>query len=452
MKFLRKLAIIVPVFVFLSIELGCGGQYRPVANPILSHGGQPQAQHEAAVVSYNPLGSGTVTTIDVSGDTNLQVLSMGTGSVYEAFQGVVQGAIFVANRDGDSVSEYSLLGTTVVTNVSLFPGSQPVALASTVSTAMYVANSGTNSVCPHTGSLSVISTASLVATSTVCVGVNPGPIVQLPATSTVSDNKVYVANKGDNTISVYDPTTGSISSTITQANGLDLNPVAMVASADGAYVFVVTQGNGSTPGILDIINTANDTVGGSVPLGVGPTSISLDTYLNRLYVANTGSNSVTVLDATSVTLGVTPPIKTLATALVGSAPVSVAALPNGLNFYVANSGSNDVSVVSSSSFGVVGTVPVGQNPVWVASEPSSTKIYAANCRKRNDQHHPDVEQRRRGQHACAAAGSELRSRGHHLPAATPADDYDAVTHTEMIRPDARSHPACFIAAFKAQLT
>ena len=42
MKFLRKLAILVPPFISSSFELGCGGQYRPVANPILSHGGQPQ--------------------------------------------------------------------------------------------------------------------------------------------------------------------------------------------------------------------------------------------------------------------------------------------------------------------------------------------------------------------------------------------------------------------------
>jgi len=386
MKFLRKLAIIVPTIVFLIVELGCGGQYRPVANPILSHGGQPQNQHTAAVVNYNPLGSGSTTAIDVSGDTNLQVLSMGAGSVSEAFQGVVSGAIFVANRDADSVSQYSLIGTTVVINIALFPGSRPVGLASNVSTAMYVSNSGTNSVCPHTGSMSVISTGSLVATNTLCVGVNPGPIVQLPAatttttsgTTTITDNKVYIANMGDNTISVYNPTTQSITSTITQANGLNLNPVAMVPSSDAAYVFVVTQGNGSTPGTIDIINTANDTIGGSVTVGVGPTSISLDTFLNRLYVANTGDNTVTVLDATSVTLGVNPPIKVLATTQVGSAPVSVAALPSGLSFYVANSGSNNVSVVSSSSFGVVGTVPVGQTPVFIASEPTSTKIYTAN--------------------------------------------------------------------------
>jgi len=140
----------------------------------------------------------------------------------------------------------------------------------------------------------------------------------------------------------------------------------------------VAQGNGTTPGYVDIVNTANDTVGGSVQVGLGPTAITLDTFLNRLYIANTAGNSVTVLDATSVALGINPPIRTLGTTNVGSAPVSVAALPNGLSFYVANSGSNNVSVVSASSFNVLSTVPVGSNPVFIAAEPSSTKIYTAN--------------------------------------------------------------------------
>lgn len=379
MKFLCKTTALLACLLFLAFELGCGDQYRPVANPILSQGGQPQNFNLAWVLNYNPVGAGSSTKIDVSGDTNLQVLYAGTGSVYESFQGGVRGAIFIANRDSDSISQFSLIGTASVINISLYPGSRPVALASQVSTAMYVTNSGTNSICPNTGSVSVVSTSSLVATNTVCVGTNPGPIVQLPNTTTITNNKVYIANLGDSTISVYDPTTQSVISTIRQANGLHLNPVAMVASADAAYVFVVTQGNGTAPGTVDIINTANDTIGGSVQVGLGPTAITLDTYLNRLYVANTAGNSVTVLDATSVALGVDPPIRVLATTNVGASPVSVAALPNGLAFYVANSASDTVSVLSSSSFGVVNTVPVGHNPVYIATEPSSSKVYAANA-------------------------------------------------------------------------
>src|SRR5215475_6387439 len=174
MRFLRRFAVIVPCLLFLIFELGCGDQYRPIANPIVSPGGQPQNQYNAYVLSYNPVGFGSTTQIDVSGDSNQSVLPMSYGSVAEIFQGGgVQGAIFVANRDADSVTEISLIGTTITTNIGLSPGSRPVALAASTSTQVYVANSGTNLFCPSTGSVSVISTASLVATNTVCVGVSP---------------------------------------------------------------------------------------------------------------------------------------------------------------------------------------------------------------------------------------------------------------------------------------
>ena len=374
MKFLRRFTVIVPCLLFLLIELGCGDQYRPIANPIVTPGGQPQVTHYAYVLNYNPIGNGSNTEIDVSGDTNLQVIGTGLGSVVEAFQGSVAGAIFIANRDSDTVSEFSLIATPTVLNIGLHPGSRPVNLAATATTALYVVNSGTTSVCPITGSLSVISTTSLVVANTVCVGANPGPVAQLP-----SGGEVYVANQGDNTISVYDPVSQAIVATITPAMGLHQNPIYLVASTDGLYVFVVTQGNGSSPGVLDIINTTTNTIGASVPLGVGPTYAFLDTHLNRLYVTNTGGNSVSVFDVSNVILTANPAIPTLATLNVGSAPVSVTALPNGLSVYVANSISNDVSVVNSTNLSVVTTIPVGQGPVFIASEPSSSKVYTANA-------------------------------------------------------------------------
>jgi len=374
MRFLRRIKVVVPFVLFLLIELGCGDQYRPIANPIVSPGGQPQTTHFAYVLNYNPSGNGSSTKINVSGDTNLQVVTAGLGSVAQTFQGGVAGAMFIANRDSDTVSEFTLLTTPSVTNIGLFPGSRPVSLAATASTVVYVVNSGTTSVCPIGGSFSLIDTSALVVRSTVCVGVSPGPVVQLP-----SGGNVYVANQGDNSISVYSPTSQSVIATLTTANGLHQNPVSLVASTDGNYVFVVNQGNGSSPGALDIIYTGTNAVGASVPLGISPTFGYLDPILNRLYVTNTGDNTVSVFDVSNVVLTANPAIPTLATVNVGSRPVSVTALPNGLSVYVANSTSNDVSVVNSRSLSVVTTIPVGQGPVFVASEPTSTKVYAANA-------------------------------------------------------------------------
>src|SRR5664279_6637044 len=181
MRFLRRIKVVVPFVLFLLIELGCGDQYRPIANPIVSPGGQPQTTHFAYVLNYNPSGNGSSTKINVSGDTNLQVVTAGLGSVAQTFQGGVAGAMFIANRDSDTVSEFTLLTTPSVTNIGLFPGSRPVSLAATASTVVYVVNSGTTSVCPIGGSFSLIDTSTLVVRSTVCVGVSPGPVVQLPS-------------------------------------------------------------------------------------------------------------------------------------------------------------------------------------------------------------------------------------------------------------------------------
>jgi len=345
-----------------------------VANPIIGQGGTPQATHYAFVVNSNPLGNSTTIQIDVSGDTNLQTQPSGAGAVAESFLAGNTGALFTANSLADSVSEFTtVVNFSPVTTINLPLGSRPIAIGSNRPGFMYTLNSSANQNCPATGSVSVINTSALAVVSTVCVGPNPVAFTQLP-----NGTKIYAANQGDNTISVFDPDLGSVSTTITQAMGLGLNPVFLVPTLDSAYVFVVTKGDGVNPGSLSIIATANDSVAGSIPLGVAPTFALLDAHLQRLYVTNSGSNSVLVFDLASFNLANNPSMNTLATVSVGSGPVGLTPLPDGTRFYTANSLSNDVTVVSATSFAVLKTIAVGQDPVWIASEPTSTKIYTAN--------------------------------------------------------------------------
>lgn len=172
----------------------------------------------------------------------------------------------------------------------------------------------------------------------------------------------------------------TVVTTLTAANGLGLNPVYATSSADGSYIFVVTQGDGVNPGTLDILTTGSTpAVAASVPLGVRPTYSYLDPHLNRLYVANTGDNTVSVFDASNVNVSNSPPIPSLAPPIaVGTAPKGIAALQDGSRFYVANSGSNNVSDVSASSFAVLKTIAVGVNPTFVAADPTSSKVYVTN--------------------------------------------------------------------------
>ena len=94
----------------------------------------------------------------------------------------------------------------------------------------------------------------------------------------------------------------------------------------------MTQGDGVNPGTLDILTTgATPAVAASVPLGVKPTYSYLDPHLNRLYVTNTGDNTVSVFDASneycqSAAYSVAGSADSVA---VGTAPTGIAALQNG---------------------------------------------------------------------------------------------------------------------------
>ena len=386
MKVLRETSFLALAVLVAIVQLGCGDQYRPVANPVVSPGGQPQTLHFAWVVNFNANGPGTTTEIDVSGDTNLGVNNMGQGSIAEAFP-PNSFALFVANRENDTVSEYLPVLTTIpLTTITLPAGARPVSVNSGQPGFMYVVNSGGNSGCPNNGgSLSVIPILTLSVSNTLCVGANPTAMAQSPV-----NFYAYVLNQGDGTVSVINGVGPSLAGTIpapqlqgqscpAQNPALGPNPVSITASPNGSWIFIVTQGDDVTPPALDIVGSGNTAVAACVPLGARPTFSVVDPILNRLYVANSGDNTVSVFDASNVNPSGSNPIPLLATVPVGTNPIGITPLVDSSNFYVANAGSNDVTVVSANSFSPLATVPLpaGANPVFIASDPTSSKVYVA---------------------------------------------------------------------------
>ncbi|HMH52046.1 MAG TPA: IPTL-CTERM sorting domain-containing protein, partial [Candidatus Acidoferrum sp.] len=89
----------------------------------------------------------------------------------------------------------------------------------------------------------------------------------------------------------------------------------------------------------------------------------------RLYVANAGAGTVSVVDtATNVVI---------ATVTVGSFPFGVAVNPTGTRVYVANGGAGGgVSVIDTASNTVVATVPV-PSAAGIAITPNGARAYVA---------------------------------------------------------------------------
>jgi YVTN family beta-propeller protein len=342
--------------------VGCGDVYRPVANPILKPGGDPQATRVALVVSNNNGSPGMASAIDVSGDTNIGNFAVGRGPTFATFVGSSVNAM-VANKNDDTVASVSTLsqGSTVVI-ITLPTGSAPVYLASTNPVLMYVANSGSNSI-------GVINSSTNVLQFQIPVGRTPVVLVE-----TSDSSLVYSVNKGDGTVSAISTSDNAVLATIPVGN----SPVAAAINSDGKTVYVANQGSGT----VSAISVASNTVVATVPVGASPSALIFEASRRRLYVANTGSNTISVLDAD---VGLTQ----LKTVTVAAGPVSIAPLPDGTRVYVANAGCSDainltgcsgttVSVIDAVSLAVRKTITVGNTPLSLAADAASTKVVVAN--------------------------------------------------------------------------
>src|SRR5207249_6574007 len=103
-----RLARVFAVFVLLLVCAGCGDQFRPVATPITPPPPDPKPTHFVFVVNRNGANDpGTATRIDVSGDSNVGVATVGLSPVHASF--IPNGSrIYVANSLEDTVSSYAL--------------------------------------------------------------------------------------------------------------------------------------------------------------------------------------------------------------------------------------------------------------------------------------------------------------------------------------------------------
>jgi len=107
----------------------------------------------------------------------------------------------------------------------------------------------------------------------------------------------------------------------------------------------------------------------TIPVGQAPRALVVDSSTHRVYVANAGSNTVTVIDGVGR--------QALATVPVGQAPCCIAVDPATHRVYVANTKGDTVSVLDGRANRPVATVPTGVGPYALAADPSSHTVYLA---------------------------------------------------------------------------
>jgi YVTN family beta-propeller protein len=145
--------------------------------------------------------------------------------------------------------------------------------------------------------------------------------------------------------------------------GVAVNPVT-----NKIYIASIDAGVSVIDGATNTVTSLTD------PNAIAPWAVGVDTVNNVVYVANHGSNNVSVFQGATAT---TPAslINTVSDSNASS-PFAVAVDPISHLAYVANDGSANVTVISGWSYSA--TVLAGPNPESLAVNPLTHLVYVAN--------------------------------------------------------------------------
>jgi YVTN family beta-propeller protein len=205
---------------------------------------------------------------------------------------------------------------------------------------------------------------------TITVGQGPQSIAYDP-----SNGEIYVANFGTpppfnsgtpaNSVTVINGLTNNVIATIY----VGLGPSGVAYNPENGHVYVANSVSNTVSIIDDETNKVMTTVPlpQDTPIGIVPKGFAFDPINGDIYIGTNGP-SVYVLDGSTNQLTSKIPL--------GGCPVAVAFDPANGNVYAANKCQNSVSVINGTTNQVVGNpIPVGREPMGIVFNDNNTDIY-----------------------------------------------------------------------------
>jgi YVTN family beta-propeller protein len=189
---------------------------------------------------------------------------------------------------------------------------------------------------------------------------------QIPITpvSSSDGSKIYVTCSATNLVQTVDVTVDSNLHVIKKIE-VGKTPWGAALTPEGAQLYVANKGSNN----VSVINTASGIVTGSIPVGTAPWGLGINPSGMLAYVANSGSGTVSVIDiaANSVITNIQ----------VGSNPHWLSFTPDGKFAYITNNNSGSVSVVDAGTHQVIRTIRVGSHPEGLCFYPDGSRVYIA---------------------------------------------------------------------------
>ena len=158
---------------------------------------------------------------------------------------------------------------------------------------------------------------------------------------------------------------GTVSVTASGGTATSVNNIS-VGYTFGVYAYITN----STDNTVSVINTANNNVLSTIPVGKYPYGVAITNDGTKVYVTNQNDNTVSVINTATNTV--------ISTIKVGDSPLGVCATPDNKKVYVTNYQSKTISVINSTTDTVLKTLYLGVYPDGICAAPDDSKIYVAN--------------------------------------------------------------------------
>jgi YVTN family beta-propeller protein len=128
---------------------------------------------------------------------------------------------------------------------------------------------------------------------------------------------------------------------------------------------------------VSVVDRFENRVVGVIGVGKNPTGLALSKEQERLYVLNSRSNSISIIDTSQDF------VRDRIQFASGIEPIEMAMVPysdrrNHGKLYITNQGSNDVTVIDTFMKSQIKNIQVGNTPIGVSANPLRQEVYVAN--------------------------------------------------------------------------
>jgi YVTN family beta-propeller protein len=258
----------------------------------------------------------TISVISAANQTVIKTIAVGTFPRWVACN-PDSSLAFVCNYSDRTISVIDIPNLRVIKTSAV--GTRPSGVVSSLDgTRLYLSNY-------DSASVSIINTSDMVKVKTTNVGSNPNaPIISPDGTL------LFVSTYTSNTVEFID----ALNLTVIKTIYVQTNPREIACSPDGSRIFVCYEPTYK----LTVIDTADMEVIQELDLTSPSQGIAISPDGSTIYLT-LSSGQVLIIDNESLTV--------VMTVTVGQFPIAIASSPNGSQMYVANHGSNTVSVISA---------------------------------------------------------------------------------------------------------